>query len=865
MTHAKNHTPRKKRRSKGEAVIGFFHVGKKAQPTRVEGFTIEMLHKAGCLACPLKKDHGSLRNPDMQPYGSDEPLIYMLGESPTEQEDARGKPFESKYGRKIRNFMPEEILQYVRWNNVVRTKTPKDRSPTNVEMECCRQSIISDIEQTKPKAIFGFGVAVLKWAINESSTIDWRGRRIPVQIGNHKCWFFSMLHPKFLELKEQKWSRGPYTSEFEFAFARDIENAIEILDDLPEPIIDTRDDVFANIEYVTGANGWDDVETVRAILSEMATSKYVGFDYETNRLRPYHEDAKILTAAVSNGSTHFGFAIDHPQATWTEEQRDEIHNIMLEFLESDFCTKICHHLAFEMEWTAFHFGEGTLRAGKWGDPECQAYVMHGPGELSLNSLVLNHFGVHLKALSNVDTQNLESTPIETVLRYNVPDAKYHRKLFLRQNAQLKEMTLTQTYEEQIRRVPTVVLTQLKGVPVNPETVARFDVKYRMMLEKIEAKIAADKDVLRFERITKNKFKPGSPHDVRKLILKVLKAETEKADEKALKKISAPIAKLVLKWRSANKMHSTYIKPLMPNSPHLYAGNLLHPVIGITTVRTWRTSSEEPNEQNFPKHKGREIRSQIAARLGEKLLAFDYAGIQARNIAMESRDKNLVKAFKDRYDVHSDWMKEIQSIYPKWADKDRMETDKDYRKDCRQKAKNQFVFATFFGAHAASISKAMGVPQQVIEEAHKRFWVRFPNIKRWQEGLEVNYRENGYVTGLSGFRRYAPVTHNEIINTPIQSDEAIIVLGAMNRLSEMEEDRFQANLEIHDDLSFFWNVKEIDKNIEVVVKEMTRISYDWINVPLTVEVSIGDDWSNLTEIGVYSSDSGWEKKDDWRKI
>lgn len=846
--------------------MGFFHVGKKAAPTRVEGFTIEMLHKAGCRACPLQKEHKNLKNPDMQPYGSDEPLIYILGEAPGDQEDARGKPFENKYGRKIRNFMPEEIFAHVRWNNVVRTRPPKDRPPTVVEMECCRQSIVADIETTKPKAIFGFGVAALKWAIGESSTIDWRGRRIPVQIGNHKCWFFPMLHPKFLELKEQKWSRGPYTSEFEFAFARDIETAIESLDDLPEPVIDTRDDVFANIEYVTGANGWDDVNRIRDVLVEMADSKYVGFDWETKNLRPYHASSKLLTVAVSNGQTHFGFALDHPQAKWSREHRNEIHDLLLDFFDNpDLCTKIAHHATFEMEWVAFFFGEGSLRSGLWGDTESQAYVMHGPGELSLDALCLNHFGIHLKSLTNVDTNNLDKTDLKTVLIYNVIDAKYHRKLFLRQMKQLKEMTLVKTYEEQIRRAPTVVLTQLKGVPVNPATVAEFDVKYARMLEKIEAKIAVDKDVLRFEKMMKRKFKPGSSHDVRALIIKVLKAETEKADEKALKKIHAPISKLVLRWRSANKMHSTYIKPLMPGAPHLYAGNLLHPVIGITTVRTWRSSSEEPNSQNFPKHKGREIRSMVAARPGEKLVAFDYAGIQARNVAMESRDKNLVKSFKDRYDIHSDWMLQIQEIYPKWADKARLETDKDYRKDHRQKSKNQFVFATFFGAHAASICKAMNVPQDAIEEAHRRFFTRFPNIKKWQDGLEVNYRELGYVTGLSGFRRYAPVTHNEIINTPIQSDESIIVLGAMNRLSEMEEDRFQANLEIHDDLSFFWPINEIDKNIEVVVKEMTRPVFDWINVPLTVEVSIGGDWSNLTEIGVYSSDQGWEKKDDWRKI
>lgn len=831
-----------------------------------------MLHRSGCRACPLKKDHAKLSHPDMKPDGSDEPLVYILGSAPSEADDERGRPFSGRAGRKLYEFLPRDIVKHARFGNIVRTATPKDpkigesRPPTEVEVECCRPSIIADIEETKPIAIFGLGSTVLKWATGETSILDWRGRRIPVQIGSHKCWFFPMLDPAFLLRMEKSYSSGGFKSEFEFAFFRDIDNAVNSLEDLPEPVIDTKEDVFADIEFVTGANGWDDVNRVRNVLDEMSKSKYVGFDWETKRLRPYHVDSKLLTVAVSNGRTHFGFPLDHPQAKWTEGQREEVHEILLEFFTNpDTCTKISHHLTFEMEWAGFWWGKKVLRSGLWGDTESQAYIMHGPGELSLNSLVLNYFGVHIKSLSNVDTNNLDTTDLKTVLTYNVIDAKYHRKLFLKQKRRIEELDLVAVYEEQIRRVATVVLTQMKGVPVNPETVTMFDEKYTKQIEKIETKIAADPDVLRFEKITNGKFQPGSPHDVRKLVLKVLKISTEKANEETLRTIKAPIAKHVLTWRKANKMHSTYVKPLMPGAPHLYPGNLLHPIIGVTTVRTWRTSSEEPNEQNFPKHKGKEIRSQIAARVGEKIVAFDYAGIQARNVAMESRDKNLVQAFKDRYDIHTDWMNQIQSIHPSWANPTRLVEDKAYQKEYRQKSKNGFVFATFFGARPSTIARAMQLPIEVCEEAQKRFWARFPGIRKWHLGLEKSYRENGYITGLSGFRRYAPVTPNEIINTPIQGDEAVIVLGAMNRLSEMQQHRFQANLEIHDDLSFFWKKKEIDNNIEVVVKEMVRIVYPWINVPLTVEVSIGDDWATLTEIGVYSSDLGWEKKEDWRNV
>src|SRR5271165_5310465 len=93
--------------------------------------------------------------------------------------------------------------------------------------------------------------------------------------------------------------------------------------------------------------------------------------------------------------------------------------------------------------------------------------------------------------------------------------------------------------------------------------------------------------------------------------------------------------------------------------------MLHPVISTIKTRTGRTSSEEPNSQNFPKHgDGIEVRTQIADRK-RKFVAFDFAGIQARNIAMESKDKTLVDAFWNNYDIHTDWLNHIVDIYPSW--------------------------------------------------------------------------------------------------------------------------------------------------------------------------------------------------------
>jgi hypothetical protein len=85
---------------------------------------------------------------------------------------------------------------------------------------------------------------------------------------------------------------------------------------------------------------------------------------------------------------------------------------------------------------------------------------------------------------------------------------------------------------------------------------------------------------------------------------------------------------------------------------------------------------------------------------------------------------------------------------------------------------------------------------------------------------------------------------------------------MTRLSKYDEPRFQASMEIHDDLTFIWEQQEIEKNAEVAIREMLTCPYDWINVPIVVEMSIGDDWSNGKEVAHFASDL-WEGKDPFK--
>ena len=832
--------------------MGFFFTQATKTDKNLKGLSPDFLHKHGCAVCPLDNAKG-LSSPKMLPSGSKSPTILMLGDSPSAADDSAGKLFSGKTGRILRERIPKEWQDRVSWSTIVNCKTTED-SVDNVAQQCCSSRLEEYVAATKPRAIFGFGGVPLFKLVKQTGIGLWRERRIPIEVGGHACWFYPMLHPSYIMKKRKFQPRDldSYGSDEEFAFVLDLRRAFAEVDNLPEPIIHTIEDATSDIEIV------DDVNRIAELLDIVSNDPSCGVDIETNCLRPYSTGAKILSIAFSGKVNTFSFAIDHSQNTWSKLERKQIDVLLKRFLYESNCRRAVHNLSFEMEWFQFFYGAGCLYAGRWDCSQSQAYILDARrGSASLDFLCLQYFGLHLKAISSLDRKNLDKSPLPQVLKYNAIDARYHRLLFLEQAKRIKFEKLQEVYEHQIRRIPSLVLASAQGVPVDQDIVEKLKTKYRDRADEAAEAIEQEEVVEQFEEQKGRKFNPSSPQDVNYLLKEIVGVDLNSTGKGELEHVDHPIAKMIVAWREPLKVLSTYIESIdaVSEETNLFPDGMLHPIISTTTVKTWRSSSNGPNIQNFSKHHEelKEVRTQVkSSDPNIVVVSIDYAGIQARNVAMESKDKKLVTAYWNNYDVHSDWRDRILKRYPKWMSRAQRENESK-TKEFRQIAKNKFVFATFFGAQSYTTSEGLGIPRNVCEELREEFFDEFKDIGKWHGELKDFYYENGYVTGLSGFRRYAPVSGTELVNTPIQSDESIIVLDAMARLSELEDPRYQPAIEIHDDLTFFWPKKEVEKRLEVVIKEMITVPFEWANiVPIEVEASWGKDWINQTKIGSFAN-------------
>lgn len=857
--------------------MGFFGLDavKPANKVRRGAPSIELLHRMQCKVCPLNPECASgtdakiikaNKYPHIQPTGSDQPLIYFLGETPDTSGDLRGEPFAGSVALMLKNHTPPLYRKHVRYNNVVRTRTPDGRSPTMIEIEACRPSVLQDIQETKPEFVFAFGSLAMAWAVGSGNANLWSGRKLPVSIGDHTCWMFPMMHPKYIMQMQNE--PGHIGKDLQFTFDIHMRQAFAMIErGLPEPVPLSAEQALSNIDIVAG-HDQNDLSYLEQYLEYLKEQPILGFDIETSsrraagrnprNIRPY-DGGKIVSAAFSDGERTLAFAVDHDQMGWSGPA--PIRELLSDFLHDYRGIKVAHQLSFEMEWCAYNFGKELIWGTQWADTMAQAYVKNSKvGLLGLEDVTLECFGLNPKKLHKLDKENMDREPIDTVLEYNGLDSKVTKLDYEVQVEHLHELGLTDQYERMYIRIPTVTLTQMKGVPIDQDRVQDLREEFRGQdgkLTILEEELSERPEIKKYEKLTGKTFNVLSGPEVKILFNKILEIGVSKVDEPTLSKIKHPVAEIILEHRGHHKNWATYVRPLLPFNQEpefsrLYDDGMIHPILHTMKVVTTRTSSAEPNEQNYPKHDHKEMRSQMR-HPEKKVFSFDYAGMQARNIAMESLDPTLVQAFHDNYDVHADWRDNILRLYPNWMPK-KERGDPDRMKYYRQRCKNEFVFPSFFGAQPYSVSVSLGIPEEIVQRLQDDLWGKFPKIYDWHDRLRDQYREHGYVSGLSAFRRYAPVGPNEIINSPIQSDEALIVLTAMAELSQYQQDELQSEMEVHDDLTWWWTMNECREYVPTVLNHMINTPYEWAHVvPIEVELSIGDDWASTSEKAVFRSD------------
>ncbi|HET9285658.1 MAG TPA: DNA polymerase [Candidatus Angelobacter sp.] len=831
----------------------------------------EILNGLGCKVCPLNE--AKVCTPKMQPSLVKETLIYFLRATPSLDEDEEGKQTPSDI---LSSTIPKGMKKYCSYDSIVRDYCEK---PEWKEIECCRGLITKSIEQAKPVLIVGLGEQVLRWAVHEHDLDGLRGRIFAVKIGNHSCWFLPTYDDKFLVEHSFKKDK-PLNSKFGHAFRMDVKKAFAFAQEAEPPVIWSEQFLKADIQCFNGSEG---AEPVLVLLKQARNAPVVATDVETTGLRPYAVNSKILTVACSFGDIHFAFALDHPKAKWTKQQRDEILSSYLELLKAPNI-KVAHNAPMEIEW-AISVSDPTIVKHKvWECTQMQAHFINerrgekrGEGDnsrvayQSLDFLIKMHFGIAYKKFFKLNKKDMINADLDETLLYNGADSKVTLALWLKQTAILKKEGLWNAYRIALPRQPTVALMQHFGIDVDQSVIAEAQTKLGVEIKQLEDKIYGLRVVQDFIK-DNGEFNWASDKDAVSIFKDYLKRDeifiTDKSgkkristDKNVLDRIDHPLADLIIQARNRSKLKSTYVDVFeQGKGAFIWPDGKIHTNFNTTFTETARLSSDYPNLQNFPKRSDSWIRQSIIPPKNHLIVAFDYGQLEACAAAMCSKDKVLVKALWEDYDIHMEWSERLAKEYPLILGNNSLD-DKKFAKSFRSRIKNKLVFPAIFGAQDRSIAGYLGIPEEPINALMREFWRIFCGLREWQDGLIKEYYETGYVSSLIERRRHCPLTRNEAINAPIQSTACEIVVDSMNTLSieSMTTGEYHLHpiLNLHDDLSFcIPNEDEIlEDNIRRIYTTMLTPAFDFINVPLSVECSVGDNWYKLQEIGKF-----WSHKD-----
>ena len=187
----------------------------------------------------------------------------------------------------------------------------------------------------------------------------------------------------------------------------------------------------------------------------------------------------------------------------------------------------------------------------------------------------------------------------------------------------------------------------------------------------ELKISLDSLQERIHEIAEEEFNIGSPKQLQSILYDKLKLPILKKTPKGQPSTAEPVLqeladeyelpRFILDHRSLSKLKSTYTDklPLEVNN----SSGRIHSTFQQAVTATGRLSSTDPNLQNIPirTKEGRRVRQAFVATEGYKHFAADYSQIELRIMAHLSGDKNLLKAFKNKIDIHSFTASEIFGV------------------------------------------------------------------------------------------------------------------------------------------------------------------------------------------------------------
>jgi len=494
-------------------------------------------------------------------------------------------------------------------------------------------------------------------------------------------------------------------------------------------------------------------------------------------------------------------------------------------------------------------GAGVRLAGLEFDTMLASYVLD-PGRRShgLDLLALEFLGHTMTAYAQLCGKGrnqlpFDVVPVDAARDYSCEDVDITMRLRARLEPMLGSHGMSELFREvEVPLVEVLADMEWDGIAIDLQWFASLKTRFKSERERVEQLIYAEAG---------QEFNINSNPQLRVILFDKLGLPVKKktatgpsTDASVLQELAEEghtLPTLLMEYREIFKLEGTYIDAL-PKLVHP-RDHRLHTSFNQTVAATGRLSSTDPNLQNIPNRRelGREIRRGFVPRSGWRLLSADYSQIELRLLAHLSGDPAFVSAFKAGGDIHRQTAAIIFGVELG-----------DVTGEMRARAKT-INFATIYGQGAHALSRQLKISNAEAKAFIDTYFERFAGVKAFLERCVVEAKAKGYVETLFHRRRYIPElkerNHNMrafgervAANAPIQGSAADLIKIAMIRVHRSLAAEGLASrmlLQVHDELIFELPAGEQTALSVLVKREMESAAV--LDVPLLVEMGVGDDW------------------------
>jgi len=576
------------------------------------------------------------------------------------------------------------------------------------------------------------------------------------------------------------------------------------------------------------------------VLNQIPKDSIVAFDTETTSVDTL--DAKIVgfSFAYENTKAYYApishFYLGVPNQISIESAKKAI-TILNSF------KLVLQNFKYDYEIVEFNLG---IELKLYADTMILAWLLNTSQRVGLDFQIEKYFDHKMITFKDVvkKGENFSNVEISKACEYAAEDALMTLKLYNKQLEEFKEddnktlLDLAKNVEFEF----TYVLASMfeKGIKVDVNKLEELKVSNNKTIQELISKIY---------QAAGTEFNINSPKQLGVVLFETLKLPPSKktktgysTNEVVLHKLfdAHEIIPLLLKYREAFKLQSTYIEPLLElglKNPQ----NRIYTSFLQTGTATGRLSSKNPNLQNIPvrTEAGAQIRAAFIPKEGYKLVGIDYSQIELRLLAYFSEDKALVDAFNSGEDIHYQTSVKIFG--------------EEQAKEKRSIAKS-INFGLLYGMGSKKLADTLGITTKEAKTYIESYFEAFISVKDYLKSIEEYAFKNGYVETLlkrkrlfdfdaaNGMQKAAYL--RESVNTLFQGSAADLIKLSMIEIHKKYKNNDKVNmlLQIHDELIFEIEEDEVEKITKDLEKIMENIFT--LNIPLKVSSSIGNSWQDL---------------------